>query len=120
MSKPIFYENKVAFNQRQALTPEANAISTAINKFHCNTIQSSIAAAERVFQVFDLKEMTAEGSRKISVEECVGTVDIEHVAFSYTREKPLITDLSLHVNAGDSIAIVGPTGPTPDGRRADN
>ncbi|MBO7156570.1 MAG: ABC transporter ATP-binding protein [Clostridia bacterium] len=75
-----------------------------------NTIQSSIAAAERVFQVFDLEEMTPEGERRISVAECEGTVDIEHVAFSYTKDKPLITDLSLHVNAGDSIAIVGPTG----------
>ena len=75
-----------------------------------NTIQSAIAAAERVFQVFDLEEMTPEGSRQISVAECKGTVDIEHVAFSYDKDKPLITDLSLHVNAGESIAIVGPTG----------
>ena len=75
-----------------------------------NTIQSAIAAAERVFQVFDLEEMTPEGSKQITVSECRGTVDIEHVAFSYDKDKPLITDLSLHVNAGESIAIVGPTG----------
>ncbi len=75
-----------------------------------NTIQSSIAAAERVFQVFDLQEMTADGERRICVEEAKGMVDIEHVAFSYVKDKPLITDLSLHVEAGDSIAIVGPTG----------
>lgn len=75
-----------------------------------NTIQSSIAAAERVFQVFDLEEMTADGEKKISVEDCEGRVDIENVAFSYVKDRPLITDLSLHVNAGESIAIVGPTG----------
>ncbi len=75
-----------------------------------NTIQSSIAAAERVFQVFDLEEMTADGVKSISVKEARGEVDLEHVAFSYTKDKPLITDLSLHVNAGESIAIVGPTG----------
>lgn len=75
-----------------------------------NTIQSSIAAAERVFQVFDLEEMTADGVKAISVKEARGEVDLEHVAFSYTKDKPLITDLSLHVNAGESIAIVGPTG----------
>lgn len=75
-----------------------------------NTIQSSIAAAERVFQVFDLEEMTADGEKSISVAEAKGEVDLEHVAFSYTKDKPLITDLSLHVNAGESIAIVGPTG----------
>lgn len=75
-----------------------------------NTIQSSIAAAERVFQVFDLEEMTADGVKSISVKEARGEVDLEHVAFSYSKDKPLITDLSLHVNAGESIAIVGPTG----------
>lgn len=75
-----------------------------------NTIQSSVAAAERVFQVFDLEEMTADGVKSISVKEARGEVDLEHVAFSYTKDKPLITDLSLHVNAGESIAIVGPTG----------
>ena len=40
----------------------------------------------------------------------VGEVNFEHVAFSYSEDKPLITDMNLHVNAGDSIAIVGPTG----------
>ncbi len=75
-----------------------------------NTIQSSIAAAERVFQVFDLEEMTPEGEKSISVADAKGEVDLEHVAFSYSKDKPLITDLSLHVNAGESIAIVGPTG----------
>lgn len=54
--------------------------------------------------------MTADGVKAISVKEARGEVDLEHVAFSYTKDKPLITDLSLHVNAGESIAIVGPTG----------
>lgn len=75
-----------------------------------NTIQTAMAAAERVFQIFDLEEMTAESTKQISVAGVQGKVDIEHLAFSYTKEKPLITDLSLHVNAGESIAIVGPTG----------
>lgn len=75
-----------------------------------NTIQTAMAAAERVFQVFDLDEMTAEDNKLTDVSAIQGKVDIDHLAFSYNKEKKLITDLSLHVNAGESIAIVGPTG----------
>lgn len=75
-----------------------------------NTIQTAMAAAERVFQIFDLEEMTPETLKPRSVADIQGRVDMEHLAFSYSKTKPLITDLSLHVNAGESIAIVGPTG----------
>ncbi len=74
-----------------------------------STIQSSIASAERVFKMFDLEEMTPDGPH-IDTSKMTGEVDFKHVAFSYSADKPLITDLSLHVNAGESIAIVGPTG----------
>lgn len=75
-----------------------------------NTIQTAMAAAERVFQIFDLEEMTKENAKAFTVADVQGMVDIEHLAFSYDKSKTLITDLSLHVNAGESIAIVGPTG----------
>ncbi len=74
-----------------------------------STIQSSIASAERVFKMFDLAEQSKETAR-CDVSGFTGEVDFKHVAFSYTEDKPLITDMNLHVNACDSIAIVGPTG----------
>ncbi len=74
-----------------------------------STIQSSIASAERVFKMFDLAEQSHE-TVHTDVSSFTGEVDFKHVAFSYTEDKPLITDLNLHVNACDSIAIVGPTG----------
>ncbi len=74
-----------------------------------STIQSSIASAERVFKMLDIEEMTPDGVR-MDVSDMTGEVEFKHVAFSYSADKPLITDLSLHVNAGESIAIVGPTG----------
>ena len=74
-----------------------------------STIQSSIASAERVFKMFDLAEQDQETER-CDVSNFTGEVDFKHVAFSYTEDKPLITDMNLHVNACDSIAIVGPTG----------
>ena len=74
-----------------------------------STIQSSIASAERVFKMFDLAEQDKETDR-CDVSNFTGEVDFKHVAFSYSEDKPLITDMNLHVNACDSIAIVGPTG----------
>ena len=74
-----------------------------------STIQSSIASAERVFKMFDLEEQEPD-KEHTDVSKMVGEVNFEHVAFSYTEDKPLIKDMNLHVNAGDSIAIVGPTG----------
>ncbi len=74
-----------------------------------STIQSSIASAERVFKMLDLEEQVPDKERT-DVSAMTGEVDFKHVAFSYTEDKPLITDMNLHVDAGDSIAIVGPTG----------
>lgn len=74
-----------------------------------NTIQTAVAAAERVFGILELEEMTPE-KEHVDVSNVVGEVDFENVSFSYTKDKKLITDFNLHVNAGESIAIVGPTG----------
>ncbi len=74
-----------------------------------STIQSSIASAERVFKMFEIEEMEPDGERT-DVSHVKGEVEFKHVAFNYTQDKPLIRDLNLHVNAGESIAIVGPTG----------
>lgn len=76
-----------------------------------NVIQSTVAAAERIFSILDEKEMTPDDADAISSEENIhGKVDFENVSFSYNPETPLIEGMNLHVNQGDSIAIVGPTG----------
>ncbi|MFA5449354.1 MAG: ABC transporter ATP-binding protein [Clostridia bacterium] len=75
-----------------------------------NTIQTAMAAAERVFQIFDLEEMSDDKKMITEVSQIMGEVHMQNLAFSYSKDKPLIKDLSLHVNAGESIAIVGPTG----------
>ncbi len=74
-----------------------------------NTIQTAVAAAERVFSMFEIEEMELDKERT-DVSNIVGEVTLKNVAFSYSEDKPLITNLNLHVNAGESIAIVGPTG----------
>jgi len=75
-----------------------------------NLLQSGVASAERVFDLLDAPEESAEptaGARDIAAR---GRVEFEHVAFRYSPDKPLIDDLSLVAEPGHTIAIVGPTG----------
>jgi len=73
-----------------------------------NLLQSGVASAERVFEVLDAEEEPVEEHGTLPVVS--GRVAFEHVTFSYTPEKPLITDLSLIAEPGSTVAIVGPTG----------
>ena len=75
-----------------------------------NMLQSGIASAERVFEFIDVDEQSADPADAQIVESPRGRVAFENVTFSYSAEKPLITDLSLVAEPGQTIAIVGPTG----------
>ncbi|MFI5767622.1 ABC transporter ATP-binding protein [Streptomyces sp. NPDC051658] len=77
-----------------------------------NLVQSGIASAERIFELLDAEEQGADpapGERE-RPEELRGNVSLEKVSFRYDPEKPLIEDLSLSVEPGHTVAIVGPTG----------
>lgn len=73
-------------------------------------LQNAFACAERVFELIAEQPQTPDAPDAHVLVDARGTVDLEHVAFSYTPEQKLITDLNLHVNPGQRIAIVGPTG----------
>lgn len=75
-----------------------------------NTLQSTAAAAERVFNFLDAEEERDEGSHALTEKGVRGDVTFEHVDFGYTPEKTIIHDFSAHVKDGQRIAIVGPTG----------
>ncbi len=76
-----------------------------------NTIQTTLAGAERVFGVLAAEEQEEERPDVIDSEDGIkGEFSFENVAFSYDPEKDLIKNMNLHVNPGDSVAIVGPTG----------
>ncbi|HBT39867.1 MAG: ABC transporter related [Thermotoga sp. 50_1627] len=75
-----------------------------------NLIQSTIAAAERVFEILDEEEEKPEKPDALKIEKARGDVKFEGVYFSYVPEKPLIEDLNVEVYSGQRIAIVGPTG----------
>ncbi|WP_179435300.1 ABC transporter ATP-binding protein [Microbacterium pseudoresistens] len=73
-------------------------------------VQSGTASAERVFDLLDADEQEADAEDAPTVTDGKGVIEFEHVAFSYTPERPLITDLSFRVEPGQTVAIVGPTG----------
>jgi ATP-binding cassette subfamily B protein len=75
-----------------------------------NIIQSTIASAERVFEVLDEEEEVEEESKEIEAESVSGNVSFENISFSYKKDEELITGLSMDVKPGQTIAIVGPTG----------
>jgi ATP-binding cassette, subfamily B, multidrug efflux pump len=75
-----------------------------------NLLQSGIASAERVFELLDYPEESEDALDPLVDEHPRGRVEFDHVRFSYDPERPLIEDLSLVAEPGQTVAIVGPTG----------
>lgn len=74
-----------------------------------NLLQSGVASAERVFEVLDAAEQSVDATGSLPAD-VQGRVVFDHVSFSYSPDKPLISDLSLVAEPGQTVAIVGPTG----------
>lgn len=75
-----------------------------------NVLQSTVASAERVFELLDEGEEVPDKEPPVIIEQPQGKVVFQGVKFGYSPDKPLITDMNIDVQAGQSIAIVGPTG----------
>ena len=75
-----------------------------------NVLQSTAAAAERVFEFLDEEEETKDPVSPVSTEEIEGEVDFEHVHFGYNEDKIIINDFNAKIKPGQRVAIVGPTG----------
>ncbi|MEC3981480.1 ABC transporter ATP-binding protein [Amycolatopsis sp. H20-H5] len=75
-----------------------------------NLLQSGVASAERVFALLDADEQEPEPADPPRVTQARGEVEFHDVSFRYVEETPLIADLSLSVQPGQTVAIVGPTG----------
>jgi ATP-binding cassette subfamily B protein len=75
-----------------------------------NVLQSAVASAERVFELLDEPEEIPDPVTPKVLSDTRGAVAFENVSFRYEPDKPLIDDLSLVADEGDTIAIVGPTG----------
>jgi len=75
-----------------------------------NVLQSAVASAERVFELLDEAEETPDTATPQRLRDAVGRVVLDNVSFRYEPETPLIEDLDLVVDPGQTVAIVGPTG----------
>ncbi|MDA2809493.1 ABC transporter ATP-binding protein [Nocardiopsis sp. RSe5-2] len=94
-----FIQYVMQFNQ-----PVTTLASTA------GQIQSAVASAERVFGLLDADEQSADTEDPAQPEEDAGRVVFNGASFRYKEDEPLIEDLSLKVEPGTTVAIVGPTG----------
>ena len=86
-------------------TKPFNEITSVLTEF-----QNAIASAARVFALIDEPPAPAEPADAVTLTDPEGRIDLDHAAFSYTPEVPLIRDLNLAVEPGQRVAIVGPTG----------
>lgn len=75
-----------------------------------NLLQSGVASSERVFELLDADEQSTDPAEPESPRGTKGRLVFEDVSFRYTEDKPLIEDLSLVAEPGQTVAIVGPTG----------
>lgn len=75
-----------------------------------NVIQSTVASAERVFELLDEDEEVLECNEPITLPTPKGSVQFEHVKFGYSEDAILMQDLTIDVRPGQTVAIVGPTG----------
>ncbi len=97
-------EFSVLLSYTNQYTKPFNEISGIFAEF-----QGALASAARVFDLIEEKNETPDTDAAM-LESAKGNVSLDKVEFSYTKENPLIRDLSLSVSSGERIAIVGPTG----------
>jgi len=72
--------------------------------------QHSIASAERIFKLVDTKPEVHNRADAVEAQTLLGEIEFDHVDFFYEDRKPVLTDFTLKVKAGETIALVGPTG----------
>ena len=75
-----------------------------------NSLQSALAGAERVFKILDTEPEMFDLPDALPVDDIVGDVRFENVSFSYVEGVPVMKNINLHAKAGETIALVGPTG----------
>lgn len=102
----------VTLGNVQAFLQYTNQFSQPISQLAnlMNTIQSTIASAERVFEVIDEEEMKNTKANRPVEKDSKNLVELEHVQFGYDDNELLMKDYNLAVKPGQQVAIVGPTG----------
>lgn len=96
----------------QAMLQYSKKLSRPINMIanQYSSILTALAGAERIFDILDTPDEVDEGKSDITPADIHGDIDFEHIDFSYVEGERVLKDLSLTVNPGQKIAIVGATG----------
>ena len=102
----------ITVGDMQALIQYARQFSQPMSQLAsmATVFQSGIASLERVLEVLDADEQSPDAEGLPLATPVEGRVEFEHVAFSYVADQPLIEDLSVVAEPGETVAIVGPTG----------
>lgn len=91
-------------NYANQYTKPFNDISSVITE-----LQNALACSSRIFELINQEEEKDDSNNEV-LKDPQGEIDIQHVYFSYQKDKPLIQDFSLKINKGTVVALVGPTG----------
>ncbi len=86
-------------------TKPFNEISSVLTE-----IQNAFACAKRVFDFIDEEVETQDKEGALILQQTDGSMELQHISFSYRKDTPLLKNLNLHVKQGQKVAIVGPTG----------
>ena len=75
-----------------------------------NTVQSALVAAERIFEILDVKPEIKESEDAVELSEINGEIEFRNVTFGYKPENPVLHNVSFRIKPKETIALVGPTG----------
>ena len=104
--------NFIDLGDIQAFIQYSRRFTMPINQLSniANVLQSTLASAERVFEVLDEAELEPDRPGALDRLDVRGNVNFRNIRFGYTREKLLMDGVNLEVQSGQTVAIVGPTG----------
>lgn len=105
-------KGKLAIGQIQAFIQYVSQFNQPIQGVSqiASNIQSTMAAAERVFNFLEEPEEAPDPEPALEIGKVKGSVEFNHVDFAYNPEKPIIRDFSVRIEPGMQVAVVGPTG----------
>ena len=105
-------KGKISVGQLSSFLSYANQYTKPFNEISgvVTELQNAMACAGRIFEFIEEEPQIPDAKDAVVLIQPKGEIDINDVAFSYTEDQKLITDLNLHVKPGQRVAIVGPTG----------
>ncbi len=80
-----------------------------LSNFYTKLI-TNLSSAERIFEIMDTETKIKDNDDVTEIPPIIGTVDFEHVSFSYDDKVNVLNDINFHIKPGETIALVGPTG----------